>query len=909
MGGSHDRANDTPGRVVSGCTEPTSPGLVSCLCVTEDRTAFMPWLLWCFARQSWTSKELVVVDSSAHPTELAPTDVRIIRVPHGTGVAEKRNMAMDHARGEFLAWFDDDDWQHPDRLRQLVSQMASDAVFVGPDTAWFMDIVERRCRRYRCADGPIFNGALFRSETARTVRFDAARVRASDTTWMLQLRDRCPRGWRILADERLFFWLCHDGNLSNRRQRQSFDRPHAALRSLLTEDAWGDTDAQLERLRARLAEQGALRLHQQTRGRVNAALPGVVGDWLRRGKRQTARSPRANARRASLVWAASHAEPTPPPILAEATVPVTAMVKATLLDASYLRVLVPHMLRQAAYPFSERMVVVDPSPEFLGKYKDRPRGSRSELDAALETLLRQGTIDRVIEVARERDAIEPVMIRFFGKAGSKIPTHATSGGPIFATLFGIEAASTDYVLQMDADIFFYAKTSWVAEALKLLTDPMVWLVMTQAGPPGGAPGTRHGLGRQNAARAEWDADRRAWRFQSASTRYFLADRRRLYGKLAALWHGGGVLPLEQCLSAALCKHGAYRMNLADGRSWDLHAYYHGAPFSEWASRIACLVERGLVPTLQRGRYDMRLDRPADREAWRALVEAVPRRATGSVQPRFEPGRVASTPSTSADADLPLAVVIAVRDRAGDRVRNALMSLRWQRPRVARQIVVVSLGSQPAVDSELRSLCQDAGAQLITVGSPQAPWCKPLALNIGIRATTESAWFVMTMDVDMILAPEFLDVVYSTLAANPRAFVMCEISDLPCGISLPDSADELERSLPALRCRCRPRGIGGTGAIQAALREFFFDVRGYDEDLKWWGAEDGDMVLRAKRSMFDITWITDRTFMLHQWHTRRYRQLVDRVSREQAAQAWLRNHRLVDERQTIVRNPGQWGGEP
>ena len=28
----------------------TSP-FVSCLCVTEGRPAFMPWLLWCFDRQ------------------------------------------------------------------------------------------------------------------------------------------------------------------------------------------------------------------------------------------------------------------------------------------------------------------------------------------------------------------------------------------------------------------------------------------------------------------------------------------------------------------------------------------------------------------------------------------------------------------------------------------------------------------------------------------------------------------------------------------------------------------------------------------------------------------------------------------------------------------------------------------
>ena len=37
---------------------------VSCLCVTEGRAAFMPWLLWCFDRQTWPHREFVIIDSS-----------------------------------------------------------------------------------------------------------------------------------------------------------------------------------------------------------------------------------------------------------------------------------------------------------------------------------------------------------------------------------------------------------------------------------------------------------------------------------------------------------------------------------------------------------------------------------------------------------------------------------------------------------------------------------------------------------------------------------------------------------------------------------------------------------------------------------------------------------------------------
>ena len=93
---------------------------VSCLCVTENRPAFMPWLLWGYDRQSWARRELVVVDSSAVPLEAAGRDdVRVIAAPPGTGVAAKRNLAVQEARGEILTWFDDDDWQHPDKVAWL----------------------------------------------------------------------------------------------------------------------------------------------------------------------------------------------------------------------------------------------------------------------------------------------------------------------------------------------------------------------------------------------------------------------------------------------------------------------------------------------------------------------------------------------------------------------------------------------------------------------------------------------------------------------------------------------------------------------------------------------------------------------------------------------------------------------
>src|SRR5207249_7253909 len=46
------------GRVQEGAAEEMTAPLVSCLCVTEDRPAFVDWLLWNFDKQDYANREL-----------------------------------------------------------------------------------------------------------------------------------------------------------------------------------------------------------------------------------------------------------------------------------------------------------------------------------------------------------------------------------------------------------------------------------------------------------------------------------------------------------------------------------------------------------------------------------------------------------------------------------------------------------------------------------------------------------------------------------------------------------------------------------------------------------------------------------------------------------------------------------
>ncbi len=225
---------------------------MSCLCVTERREPFRPWLLWSYQKQDHPARELVVVDSSDGADASAwPADVTLVRCAPGTSVARKRNLAVDAAAGELVAFFDDDDWQHPRRLSLLAAALAGGADLAGGMQSWFVDLARARARAHVSQRNVLFNGLAVRRSALAAVRFDERRARAADTAWLAAVR-REARTPAVVVPHVLSFWLCHRANLSNPAQRYVFPHPLGHVRTAVGVEHWGDTDAQLERLRERL---------------------------------------------------------------------------------------------------------------------------------------------------------------------------------------------------------------------------------------------------------------------------------------------------------------------------------------------------------------------------------------------------------------------------------------------------------------------------------------------------------------------------------------------------------------------------------------------------------------------------------------------------------------------------------
>ena len=99
--------------------------LVSCLMVTANRVDIARVAIECFAGQTWTNRELVIIDDGEedYSDMIASFDcadhVRYIKLTASSprlSLGELRNMSIEEARGEWCVQWDDDEWYHPERL-------------------------------------------------------------------------------------------------------------------------------------------------------------------------------------------------------------------------------------------------------------------------------------------------------------------------------------------------------------------------------------------------------------------------------------------------------------------------------------------------------------------------------------------------------------------------------------------------------------------------------------------------------------------------------------------------------------------------------------------------------------------------------------------------------------------------
>jgi glycosyltransferase involved in cell wall biosynthesis len=125
--------------------------LISCLMVTLDRLALAKRSIQCFADQTWPNRELVIItDGEPRFREslerfvaaLHLANVRFVDPGRRMPLGALRNLSLAHAHGDVVCQWDDDDGNHPDRLRIQAEHMFAQnarASFFGDHLQWIAE--------------------------------------------------------------------------------------------------------------------------------------------------------------------------------------------------------------------------------------------------------------------------------------------------------------------------------------------------------------------------------------------------------------------------------------------------------------------------------------------------------------------------------------------------------------------------------------------------------------------------------------------------------------------------------------------------------------------------------------------------------------------------------------------------
>ncbi|MFH0902120.1 MAG: glycosyltransferase family A protein [Pseudomonadota bacterium] len=209
--------------------------MISCICCTSASRAWcLPLAIRAFSRQTYAAwdRELVIVTdgtdadrdivaaiASGHP------GVEHYHIPSKPGatrritLGEKRNLAIVHARGDWLCHWDDDDWHSPDRLTRAIKELAlQGARAAGMTSLLFHELTgDRRTFRYRYSGKPYLVGGtmLYHRNDWRDIRFPR-RQEGEDSVFAFELCRRVTVA--IVDDLSHYVALRHGNNTSHRGQ-------------------------------------------------------------------------------------------------------------------------------------------------------------------------------------------------------------------------------------------------------------------------------------------------------------------------------------------------------------------------------------------------------------------------------------------------------------------------------------------------------------------------------------------------------------------------------------------------------------------------------------------------------------------------------------------------------------------
>lgn len=150
---------------------------ISVIVPTHNRPQLLADALASLAAQSYSNWEAIVVDDASTPPVASATSeprIRIVRVEPGAGGAAAKNRGIAEARGDFIAYLDDDDLYDPQYLERALDvfkrHLDIDIVYMGvawfgSNGAWGQRNYDHAIERFLASAGGIREGDLSLFET------------------------------------------------------------------------------------------------------------------------------------------------------------------------------------------------------------------------------------------------------------------------------------------------------------------------------------------------------------------------------------------------------------------------------------------------------------------------------------------------------------------------------------------------------------------------------------------------------------------------------------------------------------------------------------------------------------------------------------------------------------------------
>ncbi len=321
--------------------------------------------------------------------------------------------------------------------------------------------------------------------------------------------------------------------------------------------------------------------------------------------------------------------------------PVCLWILVARTDVPYMLETIPHLVRACNYPFVEKVLAVDTSP-LRGDMRYRySTGSQADLEAACQKLINDGVIDRVAKIDYDPKLIARIYQKYFGvEQAAKMAnhTHNWKGSTIYASLYCIEVAASNYYLHFDADMMLYQNPNydWISEAIKLMDSvPEIAVSRPMTGPP-------HPEDRPFHPNPYTKDERGFYAHKFFSMRAYLVNRDRFaqLSPIPLLWKhqplmsrkipkpilnllmidkierklrgikspvDGALDSFEIMTSKRLRDTEFIRADLSSSQAWTIHPPKHSEKYVRSLPNLIRLIEQGKYPASQAGHYDLKLE--------------------------------------------------------------------------------------------------------------------------------------------------------------------------------------------------------------------------------------------------------------------------------------------------------------